>query len=131
MSMRQFFVTLGHGAVGWILCAASMFIGMATTTMDTTLIIHAIGAPVFFTGISWVYARFFNYATPLKTALIFVLFVIGIDFFLVALIINQSLDMFTNPLGTWIPFALIFTSSYFTLTYARRAGKARERQQTP
>lgn len=37
-----------------------------------------------------------------------------VDFFLVALIINRSLEMFTSPLGTWIPFALIFISSYLT-----------------
>jgi len=50
----------------------------------------------------------------LQTALIFVGFVIVVDFFLVALLINRSLEMFTSLLGTWIPFALIFTSTYVT-----------------
>jgi uncharacterized integral membrane protein len=36
------------------------------------------------------------------------------DFFLVALIINRSFDMFRSLLGTWIPFGLIFLSSYLT-----------------
>ena len=125
MTTQQFLITLAHGVVGWILCAATMFVGMAVTTMDTTLIVHAIGAPVFFTGVSGVYARYFNYTTPLKAALIFLSFVVAVDFFLVGLIINGSLEMFASPLGTWIPFALIFTSSFITLTYARRAGKAK------
>jgi hypothetical protein len=36
------------------------------------------------------------------------------DFFLVALIIIRSLDMFRRFLGTRIPFTLIFASTYLT-----------------
>jgi hypothetical protein len=35
-----------------------------------------------------------------------------IDFFLVALIIQKSLAMFSSLIGTWIPFTLIFISTY-------------------
>ena len=38
----------------------------------------------------------------------------ALDFFVVALIINRGLEMFASLLGTWIPFALIFTSTYLT-----------------
>ncbi len=69
---------------------------------------------MFFTLISLNYFKKFNYTPPLQTALIFVSFVIFVDFFLVALIINRSLDMFKSLLGTWIPFILIFTSIYLT-----------------
>ena len=89
-----------------------MGIGMAVTTLQNTLVIHAIGAPIFFAGVSWNYFRRFNYSAPLQTALIFVGFVILVDFFVVALLINRSLEMFTSLLGTWIPFALIFASTY-------------------
>ena len=89
-----------------------MGIGMATLSIENALIIHAIGAPLFFTGVSLVYFSKFNYTTPLQTAIIFVGFVILVDFFLVALLINGSLEMFTSLLGTWIPFALIFASTY-------------------
>jgi len=37
-----------------------------------------------------------------------------VDFFVVALLINKSLAMFASPLGTWIPFALIFASTLVT-----------------
>jgi hypothetical protein len=53
----------------------------------------------------------------LQTALIFVGFVITVDFLLVALVINHSLAMFASLLGTWIPFALIFASTYLTGWY--------------
>ena len=46
--------------------------------------------------------------------LIFDGFVIAVDFFVVALLINRSMDMFASLLGTWIPFALIFASTYLT-----------------
>ena len=41
-------ILLVHAFVGWLLCAATMGIGMAVTTMQNALIIHAIAAPIFF-----------------------------------------------------------------------------------
>lgn len=114
MNASKIFILLAHAFVGWALCAATMGIGMAVTSMDTTLIIHAIAAPVFFAAVSWVYFRKYNFTTPLQTALIFVGFVIAVDFFVVALLINRSLEMFTSLLGTWIPFGLIFLSTWLT-----------------
>lgn len=50
----------------------------------------------------------------MQTAVGFTSFVILVDFFVVALLINRSMDMFTSLLGTWIPSALIFTATYGT-----------------
>lgn len=97
-----------------------MGIGMATMTLDSALIVHAIAAPIVFTVVSLVYFNKFNYTTSLQTALIFTGFVIAMDFFVVALLINRSLEMFASLLGTWIPFALIFTSTYLTGFYTVR-----------
>jgi hypothetical protein len=72
-----------------------------------------------------VYFTRFGYTTPLATALVFTSFVTVVDFFLVALIILRSLDMFTSPLGTWIPFALIFVATWLTgVVVTRRASAA-------
>ncbi len=114
MASNKVLIILAHAFVGWALCAATMGIGMAVTTLDTTLIIHAIGAPIFFCGISLIYFRKFNYTTPLQTASCFLAFVVAMDFFVVAIVINRSFDMFTSVLGTWLPFGLIFASTYFT-----------------
>lgn len=111
---------LAHAVVGWALCAATMGIGLATLPLQSALIIHAIAAPIFFTGVSLYYFRRFNYTSPLETAMCFVGFVIAADFFIVALVINKSLAMFGSPLGTWIPFALIFSSTYVTGLYVTR-----------
>jgi hypothetical protein len=120
MNIMKLVTIFAHAFVGWALCAATMGIGMAIMSLQNALVIHAIGAPIYFTLVSLIYFKKFNYTTPLQTATIFVGFVIAMDFFVVALLINRSLDMFTSPLGTWIPFALIFTSTYLTGLYAGR-----------
>ena len=114
MNTKKTLTILVHAIVGWALCFATMGIGMATLSMNNALIFHAIAAPVFFSIVSWIYFKRFNYTTPVTTALVFVGFVIAIDFLVVALLINKSLDMFTSLIGTWIPFALIFASTYLT-----------------
>jgi hypothetical protein len=38
-----------HTFVGWALCAATMGIGLAPMSLQNALIVHTIGAPIFFT----------------------------------------------------------------------------------
>jgi hypothetical protein len=114
MKTSKIFIILGHAFTGWVLCAATIGIGMAVTSINNALIFHAIAAPIFFAAISVLYFRKFSYTSPLATAAIFLAFVIGMDFFVVALLINRSLEMFTSLLGTWIPFTLIFFSTWIT-----------------
>jgi hypothetical protein len=114
MNIKKAGIILAHPFVGWALCFATIGIGMAVTSQNNALIIHAIMAPVYFVIISIFYFRKFGYTKPLPTALIFIIIVMALDFFLVALVIIRSLVMFTSLLGTWIPFALIFLSTYIT-----------------
>ena len=123
METKKIGTILIHAFIGWALCAATMGIGMATMTIQNALIVHAIGAPIFFTIISWVYFKKYNYTAPLVTGLIFVGFVMLVDFFVVALVINRSLDMFTSLLGTWIPFTLIFLSTYLTGLFMEKSSR--------
>ena len=123
MNTRKILIVLAHAFVGWAFCTASMVIGMATMSIDSALIVHAVAAPIIFTIVSLIYFNKFNYTSPVYTGLIFVSFVILVDFFVVALLINRSLEMFASPLGTWIPFALIFLSTYVTGTLINRSTK--------
>jgi hypothetical protein len=123
LSRRQVVVVLSLALLGWALCGAIMFVGMEVTSLETTLIAHAIGAPVIFSAISWLYFTRLNYTSPIGTAVVFTLTVMFMDFFLVALVINRSLEMFQSLLGTWIPFALIFLSTYLTGRVAEAQGK--------
>lgn len=127
LSVKQVVVISLFGAVGWALCGAIMFIGMAVTSMQTTLIAHAAGAPVIFAAISWIYYTRFGYTKPLVTASIFLGIVILLDIFPVATVINRSFEMFTSVLGTWLPWALIFLSTYLTgLAVETRVTRRRE-----
>lgn len=127
--MKQTIIILCHAFVGWVLCAATIGIAFNITSAFNALVIHAIGAPVFFGIISWNYFRKFHFTTPLTTALIFLGFVFFMDFTLISMIILKNFDMFHNPLGTWIPFTLIFTS---TLVVGKRMGKlSKNRNITP
>jgi hypothetical protein len=114
LSARDIGIIVLFGVVGWALCGAIMFIGMAVTSMQTTLIAHAIGAPLIFATISWIYYTRFGYTKPLTTAAVFLGIVIFLDIFPVATVINRSFEMFASLLGTWIPWVLIFLSSYLT-----------------
>jgi hypothetical protein len=114
LQIKELMIILALGLVGWALCGAIMWIGMAVTSMENTLIIHAIGAPIIFGVIASIYFRAFNYTTPLQTAIAFVSVVVFMDIFVVALLIEKSFEMFASLLGTWIPWALIFASTYLT-----------------
>ncbi len=87
--------------------------------MESTLVIHAIAVPIVFAALSLVYFKRFSYTTPLQTAIAFLAFVVCMDVFLVALFVEKSFAMFTSILGTWIPFALIFLSTYLVGMWGR------------
>lgn len=112
MSVGQIGITAVHAIVGWGLCGATMGIGLAKTSLARALLIHAVAAPVIFGLISFIYFTHFGYSTPLAIAVGFVTVVIAMDFLVVALLIQRELTMFRSVLGTWLPFALIFASTY-------------------
>jgi hypothetical protein len=96
---------------------------MSVTDIQTALIVHAIGAPIIFTLISLFYYSKFNFTSPLQTGIVFFCQVILMDFFISALLINRSLEMFESLIGTWIPFGLIFLSTYLTGLLIERQGR--------
>jgi hypothetical protein len=107
-------VILLHALAGWAWCGALIGVARQVLSMNAALIIHAIGAPLGFAAISFFYFRRFAFTTPLRTAAAFLGVVAGLDLFLVAPFLERSYAMFASPLGTWIPFALIFVATYVT-----------------
>jgi len=127
MTGKKIAIILVHAFIGWVLCGATVGVGFALTSQANALVIHLILAPIFFILISWVYFRKFSYTTPLQTAIIWILFVIVADIFIVAMLINKSFDMFTGPgslIGTWLPFLCIFLATWLTGALVRRRGLA-------
>jgi hypothetical protein len=118
-------IIAAHAVVLWMLCGAIVMVGRQLWTMETTLIVHAVGAPIIAVVISLIYFTYFAYTTPLQTATIFMLSAISLDAIIVATFVEKSFEMFTSPIGTWIPFALIFLATYATgnLMMTRAAGR--------
>jgi hypothetical protein len=125
---RETGIVLAHAFVIWVLCSATMGIGMAVTPLETALIIHLVAAPIIAAAVSWVYFTRFSHATPMQTALVFVVLVILMDFFVVALLVQKSLDMFKSFIGTQLPFGLIFTATYIVGIYITRRQAAARRE---
>jgi len=111
---KRISIILAHGLLIWILCGATIGIGRSIFTMQTTLIVHAIGAPVFAFLVSLLYFKKFRYTSPFQTAFSFLVFVMAMDAFLVAPVFEKSFAMFRSVLGAWIPFGLIFFATFFT-----------------
>ena len=117
MNIKKFAVLFAHGLVGWGLCGAIIGIFRSITSMENTLIIHAIGVPIIFGLLALLYFSRFNYTTPLQTAAFFFSFAILMDVFVIAIFVEKSFAMFASILGTWIPFGLIFLSTYLVGSY--------------
>lgn len=118
-SFRKSAVILAFAVAGWAWCGALIGVGRQFLPMNLTLIVHATGAPIGFAALSWFYHRRFAFTAPIVTAGLFLFVVIALDVFVVALLVEKSFAMFASPLGTWIPFALIFGSTYVVGSLAR------------
>jgi hypothetical protein len=117
MNIQKSVILFVHALVGWGLCGAIIGIFRNITSMENTLIIHAIGVPIIFGLLALLYFLRFNYTTPLQTATFFLLFAILMDGFVIAIFVEKSFAMFASILGTWIPFALIFLATYLVGSY--------------
>jgi hypothetical protein len=113
-SFKKVLLLLVLALIIWAACGAVMFAGMAFTSLNVALIVHALAAPVIAAIVSWFYFKRFHYTSPLATAVFFTSVVILMDLFVVAMLVEKSFAMFASILGTWIPFALIFLATYVT-----------------
>ena len=124
MTIKGIGIAVAYALVGWGLCGATMFVGMAVTTPARALVIHAVAAPLIFAAVSWVYFRRSTSWSPLATAAAFVGIAVAMDFFVVALLIEKSFGMFKSVPGTWLPFVLIFVSTWITGLAVRQGRQA-------
>ena len=118
VQIKKFGVVLAFALVAQGLCWAIMIVGQMVTSLENTLIAHAIGAPIIAVGVSWIYYKKFNHTTPFQTALVFLSVVVAMDVFVVALLIEKSFEMFTSPIGTWLPISSIFLATFLTGLFA-------------
>ncbi len=111
---------MGFALAGWLICGATIGIGRQVMSMEATLIVHAVVAPVAFLGLAWWYSRLFPATSPKRVSGIMLGIVVGLDAFLVAPFLERSYAMFGSWLGTWLPFLLIAVAAYAGATLGRR-----------
>jgi hypothetical protein len=119
-SARVAAATAVHGLVGWALCGAAMGASLKMTTLGNALVIHALAAPIIFAGVSFAYYHRSDSWRPVRTAVAFLGCVVVMDVLVVALLLERSFAMFGSILGTWLPFSLIFLSTWLTGLAVRR-----------
>jgi len=98
--LQRVAVILVHAVAGWAYCGAIIGVGRQFLSIHSTLILHAIGAPVGFALISFFYYRKFAFTSPLETAAAFLGVVAALDLFLVTPVFEKSYAMFSSVLGT-------------------------------
>jgi hypothetical protein len=107
-------VIVGFGLAVWAFCGALIGVGRQFMSMEATLVVHAIGAPLGAAFFSWLFHRKFGYTRPIVTAAAFVTIALALDVFVVALMIEGNFGMFTSAIGVWIPQVLIFLAAWLT-----------------
>lgn len=107
-------VIMLFGVIGWAASGTVFYVGERIFKTYLAVMIHFLLAPAIFAILSYFYFKYFNLTSPLKTALVVTSIVIVLDFFVVALMIEKNLEMFTNVMGTWMPFVFIFMTVFTT-----------------
>jgi menaquinone-dependent protoporphyrinogen oxidase len=103
---------LAHAAVGWALCAGALAMLLQVAPGRVALGIHTLLAPVLFAFLARNYFGARGAHEVLTTAWVWAATVAALDLVLVAGLWQRSLAMFGSVLGTWLPLALIFLSTW-------------------
>jgi proline iminopeptidase len=103
---------LAFALVAWGLCGATIGVARGLMPMESALVVHAVAAPIIAGTLAYLNARCCPVTRPLMTGLAFVGVVIVMDAGLIAPFVERSWDMFRSPIGTWIPFVLMFFAAW-------------------
>ncbi len=102
---------VGLGFILWAACGAVIAIGRRIWTLDTTLRIHLVAAPVIAFVVSAAHKLLAAKFSSVLRATVITGLVVILDAVVVAPLFERSYAMFRSPIGTWIPFAAIFLAS--------------------
>ena len=108
----NFFTIMLHAFAGWALSGAVLGISLELTSPTFALVIHALCVPVIFGVVALYYFMNFAYTTPLQTSILFVSFVVFMDFFVVGLFFKPIFALLATILGLLVPLVLIFAGTF-------------------
>jgi hypothetical protein len=87
---------------------------LQTVSGGAALALHAVAAPLIFTGLAIGYFGARGSRDPLPTAIAFTAIVAVLDAVIVAGLVLRDFAMFTSLAGTWLPFGLILLATWIT-----------------
>ena len=96
----------------WAACGAVIGIGRKLWSIDTTLIVHLVAAPILAFLAATAHRAVAPGFDPLARAAAITILVMLLDALVVAPFFERSFAMFRSVIGTWLPFAAIFTASW-------------------
>jgi hypothetical protein len=96
--------------IGWALCGLVIYLGLRWLPLQATLVAHTVAAPIIFGLLAHRYYRYRDRPLPLETAALFAGVTAVLDLVVVGMLVEGSLAVFREPLGSWVPFVLIFAT---------------------
>ena len=96
----------------WGACGGVIAIGRRLWSLDTTLRVHLVAAPVFAFLVSSLHKVLAPEFSPGLRALAITGLVMALDALVVAPLFERSYAMFRSVIGTWLPLALIFLACW-------------------
>jgi hypothetical protein len=103
---------VGLALVLWGACGAVIAIGRKLWSLDTTLRVHLVAAPIFAFLVAAAHAALAPGFDPLSRAAAITITVVLLDALVVAPLFERSYAMFRSVIGTWLPFVAIFAAAW-------------------
>ncbi len=105
-------VDVGLALVLWGACGAVIGVGRRLWSLDTTLRVHLIAAPIIAFLVAVAHKALAPEFDPLLRAAAITIIVMLLDALVVAPLFERSYAMFRSFIGTWLPFAAIFAACW-------------------
>jgi hypothetical protein len=115
---------VGHGLVGWAICAATGAPLFWATSLTLALVGHAVVVATIFALVAWHYARAPGAREPLIPALTFAAIVAGLNL-AVAGLVEPSQALFDSVFGFWSPVLLVFGVTGIVAEFVGRPVRAK------
>jgi len=96
----------------WGACGAVVYAGRKLWSLETTLRVHLVAAPIFAFLAAAFHAALAPAFDPLQRAAVLVGIIVALDAFVIAPFAERSWAMFRSVMGTWLPFLAMLASAW-------------------
>jgi hypothetical protein len=103
---------IGLALILWGACGGVIAIGRRLWSIDTTLRVHLVAAPLIAFLVAAAHKELMPTFDPLLRAASLTAIVMLLDALVVAPLFERSYAMFQSVIGTWLPFAAIFVAAW-------------------